>query len=197
MSRAEVDVTAVLTFGDDEDIIGRACRRVADHLRSLGLRFEIVAVDADSGDNSHSVLALVRDDVPELRVIGAPSRDRGFAAGAAEARGKVVWLVDAPGAMSPLAPFTRAHRFVSRGQADAVVVKGRFSVCYRAKCRPVIEALRGRGAAYHARLARKLRARGLEVDVHELGASRTASVAQRPWSRLLDVLSTARATWSS
>jgi hypothetical protein len=192
MGARDLDVTVVLTFADDEEIIGNACRRVADHLRSRGLSFELIAVDEDSGDNSHSVLALVRRQVPELRVIGSPARDRGFAIGAREARGKVLWLLSADAATSPLAPFGRAYRFVSRGQADAVVVQHRFVVCYRARCLDVIEGVRGRGAAFQTRFARRARGETLEVEVHELGASSAAAGPQRPWSKLLDALTLAR-----
>ncbi len=195
MSRADLDVSVVLTFTDDEEIIGNAVRRVAEHLRSSGLTFEIVAVDEDSGDNSHAVLALVRSDVPELRVIGAPGRDRGFAVGARQARARVLWLIDAEQATSPLAPFGRAYRIVARGQADAAVVSSRFAVCYRGRCVDAIEPLRGRGDQFHKRLERRLRAQRLEVAVQNVSAGSAMSASSRPWSKLLDALTAARTGW--
>src|SRR5678810_56231 len=71
------DVSVILPFGDDEEFVGIAVRRTAEHLRGLGLAFELLAIDEDSGDNSHAVLALLRAEVPELRVTHAPGRGRG------------------------------------------------------------------------------------------------------------------------
>src|SRR6188768_3410756 len=86
-------VSVILPFGDDEDFVGIAVRRTAEHLRGLGLAFEILAIDEDSGDNSHAVLALLRAEVPELRVAHAPGRGRGFDTGIARAQGRAVWLI--------------------------------------------------------------------------------------------------------
>ena len=57
------DVSVILPFGDDEEAVGIAVKRTAEHLRSLGVSFEILAIDEDSGDNSHAVLALLRAEV--------------------------------------------------------------------------------------------------------------------------------------
>src|ERR1700684_593339 len=84
------DVSVILPFGDDEEAVGIAVRRTAEHLRSLGLGFEILAIDEDSGDNSHAVLALLRAEVPELRVTHAPGRGRGVDVGAARAQGTLL-----------------------------------------------------------------------------------------------------------
>src|SRR5678809_1277762 len=88
------DVSVILPFGDDEEAVGIAVRRTAEHLRSLGLAFEILAIDEDSGDNSHAVLALLRAQVPELRVMQAAGRARGFDVGIARAQGRVLWLIE-------------------------------------------------------------------------------------------------------
>jgi hypothetical protein len=194
-TRTDFDVSVVLTFADDEEIIGNACRHVAEHLRARGLRFEIIAVDEDSRDNSHAVLALVRTDVPELRVIASASRERGYAVGAKQARGRALWLLDAAAANSPLAPFGRAYRFVARGQADAVVVRHRFTVCYRSRCVEAIDAVRGRGDQFQSRFARRARADKLECEVQELGAG-SVVVQARPWSKMLVAHTTARAAWA-
>src|SRR5205085_8402008 len=84
------DVSVVLPFGDDEEAVGIAVRRTAEHLRGLGVSFEILAIDEDSGDNSHAVLALLRADVPELRVTHAPGRGRGVDVGASRAQGTLL-----------------------------------------------------------------------------------------------------------
>ncbi len=184
-------MTAVLTFADDEETVGKACRRIAEHLHERGLSFEIIAVDEDSGDNSHAVLALVREQVPELRVVGSPARDRGFAVGAQQARGKALWLIDCSTAMSLLAPFGRAYRFVARGQADAVVVQNRFVVCHRSRCAEVVETTRGRGNAFQTRFARRARAAKLECEVQQLGH---ATLPMRPWMRWLEAITAARSS---
>src|SRR4051795_2518898 len=89
------DVSVVLPFGDDEEAVGIAVRRTAEHLRQLGLGFEILAIDEDSGDNSHAVLALLRSEVPELRVTHAPGRGRGVDVGVARAQGTLL-LISTP-----------------------------------------------------------------------------------------------------
>ena len=60
------DISVILPFGDDEEAVGIAVKRTAEYLRSLGLSFEILAIDEDSGDNSHAVLALLRAGVAAL-----------------------------------------------------------------------------------------------------------------------------------
>jgi len=191
-TRTDFDVSVVLTFSDDEEIIGNACRRIAAHIRGRGLSFEIIAVDEDSRDNSHAVLALVLTDVPELRVIAAAARDRGFAVGAKQSCGRALWLLDAPTACAPLAPFGRAYRFVARGQADAVVIRHRFTVCYRSRCVESIDAVRGRADQFQTRFARRAKSDKLECEVHQLGAG-TEGPQPRPWTKLFTALTTARA----
>ena len=73
---ARFDVSAVVPFGDDEDVIGASVQRIAALLRELGLGFEILAVDENSGDNSHAVLALLRKQVPAAAASIAASRAR-------------------------------------------------------------------------------------------------------------------------
>src|SRR5215217_266232 len=90
LDRPRFDVSVILPFGDDEEAVGIAVRRTAEHLRGLGLRFEILAIDEDSGDNSHAVLALLRAEVPELRVTHAPGRGRGIDAGAGRAQATLI-----------------------------------------------------------------------------------------------------------
>src|SRR3569623_2401919 len=84
------DVSVILPFGDDEEAVGVAVRRTAEYLRNLGVAFELLAIDEDSGDNSHAVLALLRAAVPELRVTHAPGRGKGVDVGAARAQGALL-----------------------------------------------------------------------------------------------------------
>src|SRR5215475_7944380 len=93
--RPRFDLSVILPFGDDEEAVGITVKRTAEYLRSLGLSFEILAIDEDSGDNSHAVLALLRAEVPELRVTHAPGRGRGVDVGVARAQGTLL-LVSTP-----------------------------------------------------------------------------------------------------
>ena len=164
-SGARFDVSVILPFGDDEDLIGAAIRHLATHLRELGLSFEILAIDEDSGDNSHAVLALLRAQVPELRVSHAPGRGRGFDTGISRAQGHVVWLIEPALAAQPLGGFAGAFEHVRGDTCDAAVVRGRFTVAHRTRAMTIVAGLRGTGDVYYRRLAKRLAAKGLRLDV--------------------------------
>lgn len=164
------EVSVVLPFGDDEDAIGPAVQQLAAELRELGLTFEILAVDEDSGDNSHAVLALQRARVPELRVIHAPRRGRGADAGAARAQGRVLWIIDPHKALSSLTGAADAIRSVQTGAVDAVVMHDAFIVANRVRALPATTGLRGFRDARQRRLARRLAAGGLRLDVQQVAA---------------------------
>jgi hypothetical protein len=97
----DCDVSVVVPFGDDEDSVGTSFKRVADHLRRRGLRFELIAVDEDSGDNSAMLLSLLANAMPELRIVPMVRHAvLGGRAGAAQAtgarvaRGRTLILLD-------------------------------------------------------------------------------------------------------
>jgi hypothetical protein len=179
---APLDVSVVMPFGDDEDVIGTACQRVARHLEELGLAFEILAVDEDSGDNCHAILGLVRGAMPELRILSGVTPGRGFAAGASAARGRVLWLIEPAAALRSLAAFGRAHGRVRRGELDLAVVRGCFTVGKRARLIAVMEGAPGRGLLFERRLVRRAERRGVAVEAYELGG--TQSGARRLANRL-------------
>lgn len=166
MSTACYEISVVVPFGDDEESIGNAVQRLAAHLRPLALPFEILAVDEDSGDNSHAVLALMRAQVPELRVIHAPGRGRGADAGSSRAQGRLLWIVDPDTALGNLAPATLAIQQVAGGEVDAVVVHDHYVIANRVRALPALSGLRGGRDARRRRLARRMAARGLRLDVH-------------------------------
>ena len=181
-----LDVSVVIPFADDEDVIGLAVRRLARHLRAYGVSFEIIAVDEDSGDNSHAVLALLRPGLSELRITSAPGRGRGIATGAQRARGRVLWLVDALAANSPLAPFGRAYRRIIRREVDLITVDHRYVVCHRTNTLAAIDGLRGSGATLHRRLAKRAEGRGLAVETLIIGgAARPRELGGWPLTRFL------------
>jgi len=192
MGKHTFDVSVVMPFGDDEDVIGNAVRHVVTHLREYGVSFELLSVDEDSGDNCHAILSLLRGSTPELRVLHTTGRGRGFAFGAQRAQGRVLWLLDPQAAVAPLAPFGRAFRRVAQREYDFVMVEQRFSVCARTKCLPCLDALRGTGPAFHKRLARRAAAKRLAMDTYAIGNTRLSGIGglnrPRRWARLLNTI---------
>jgi hypothetical protein len=185
-----LDVSVVLPFRDDEDLVGIAVQQLAAYLQAQPLAFELLAVDQDSGDNSHAVLALVRSRDATLdralTILHTPdrARDRGYAHGVQYARGRVLWLLDPAVAIGSLEPFAQAHAQVIRGELDVVVRPEGFSVAHRIRSRPALDGLAGTGPGFHRRLARHARARGLAVTTEPVPGTAT-----RVWQRLAAVLS--------
>lgn len=158
-------LSVLLPFGDDEEIIGPAVRRCAHTLRALGHSFELLGIDEDSGDNSHAVLALLRGEVPELRVIHAPGRHRGVESGAARAQGQLLVILTPAGAMSPLDGLGEAIAHVEHDLCDAEVAVGRYSVVQRGKGLVALAGVRLPGGSMHRRLAKRFQLQGLRVHV--------------------------------
>jgi len=185
-----IDVSVILPFGDDEDVIGIAVQQVAAYLEEQGLGFEILAVDRDSGDNSHAVLALVRSCHPVLRqalyILHAPGHapEQGYAFGVSRARGRVLWLLEPQAATGALEGFARAQAQVSQGMCDLVVCADGFTVAHRTRSRPAFDGLLGAGPRFHQRLARLGRTRGLAVSTQS-----QAGRAPRMWQRWMAALS--------
>src|SRR5260221_12162571 len=127
------DVSVILPFGDDEEAVGIAVRRTAEHLRGLALSFEILAIDEDSGDNSHAVLALLRAEVPELRVTHASGRGRGVDVGAARAQGTLLVVSTPDVASASLDGVGDACRRLLANDGDAEVALGRYTVAHRVR----------------------------------------------------------------
>ena len=159
------DVSVILPFGDDEEFVGIAVRRTAEHLRSLNLAFEILAIDEDSGDNSHAVLALLRAEVPELRVTHAPGRGRGVDVGAARAQGTLLVVATPDVASATLDGIGDACRRLLSGEGDAEVALARFTVAHRVRSLVAFRGARLLGAAMHRRLAKRLQVRHLSVKL--------------------------------
>jgi hypothetical protein len=159
------DVSVILPFGDDEEAVGIAVRRTAEHLRNLGLAFEILAIDEDSGDNSHAVLALLRAQVPELRVTHAHGRGRGVDAGAGRAQGTLVLVATPDVAAAALDGVGDACRRLLAGEGDAEVALGRYTVAHRVRALTAFRGARFVGVAMHRRLSKRLQVRNLNVRV--------------------------------
>jgi hypothetical protein len=176
---ARFDVSVVMPFGDDEEAVGLAVRRTAEYLRQLGVSFELLAVDEDSGDNSHAVLALLRADVPELRVTHAPARGRGVDAGAARAQGTLLLVTTPDVAAAALDGVGDAVMRLLRDVGDAEVALGRFTVAHRVRSLAAFRGTRVVGAAMHRRLSKRLQVHNLSIQLSGGGA-----VAKTPMGRL-------------
>jgi hypothetical protein len=159
------DVSVILPFGDDEEAVGIAVRRTAEHLRGLALSFEILAIDEDSGDNSHAVLALLRAEIPELRVTHASGRGRGVDVGAARAQGALLLVSTPDVASASLDGAGDACRRLLAGEGDAEVALARFTIAHRIRALPAFRGARLLGAAMHRRLAKRLQVRNLSVRI--------------------------------
>jgi hypothetical protein len=165
MQRTDVDVTAIVVCRDDEEVVGHTLRRIALHIRSLGLRGEILALDEGSADNTLPLLHLLKRDLPELEVIAGVPSGRGFVRGAELARGRALLVVDGR-SDAPLSVLGFALARLSQ-RRDAVAVGGRYLVLHRTR------TLRGHEALAHRRDPRELERRflrrarslGLAVDL--------------------------------
>jgi len=173
------DVSVILPFGDDEEAVGVAVRRTAEHLRGLALRFEILAIDEDSGDNSHAVLALLRAEVPELRVTHASGRGRGVEVGASRAQGTLLLIATPDVASAALDGAGDACRRLLAGDGDAEIALARFTAVHRVRTLEVFRGLRLVGAAMHRRIAKRLQLRSLSVRI----AGPTGVAAKPPIGR--------------
>ena len=159
------DVSVILPFGDDEEAVGVAVRRTAEYLRGLGLAFEILAIDEDSGDNSHAVLALLRAEVPELRVTHASGRGRGVDVGAARAQATLLVVSTPDVASASLDGVGDACRRLLADDGDAEVALGRYTVAHRVRALVAFRGARLIGSAMHRRLAKRLQVRNLSIKV--------------------------------
>jgi len=157
------DVSVILPFGDDEEFVGIAVRRTAEHLRGLGLSFEILAIDEDSGDNSHAVLALLRGEIPELRVTHASARGKGIDVGAGRAQGTLLVVSTPDVASASLDGVGDACRRLLANEGDAEVALTRYTVAHRVRALTAFRGARLLGAAMHRRLAKRLAVQNLSV----------------------------------
>src|SRR5687768_7556431 len=159
------DVSVILPFGDDEEAVGIAVRRTAEYLRGLALSFEILAIDEDSGDNSHAVLALLRAEVPELRVTHASGRGRGVDVGAGRAQGALLLVTTPDVASASLDGAGDACRRLLAGEGDAEVALGRYTIAHRIRALSAFRGARLVGAAMHRRLSKRLMVQALSVRI--------------------------------
>jgi hypothetical protein len=181
LSQRVPEISVVIAVGDHEESIGHEIRAVAAHLGRLGRRFEILAVNNGSSDNSFSIVNLLTAAIPELRVLGRESAGRPFLRGSSEARGDVVVLLDA-GKRVSLAPLGWALSRLAAGR-DAVVLRGRYVVARRLAALPVIVRAGSPGLLFEAVFER--RAQELGIDVVGSRPRRPMPLLLRPVLRFL------------
>lgn len=175
------DLSLVMPFGDDEERLGQTVRRLVTGARTQAGAFELLAVDEDSGDNSHAVLAILRPEVAELRVLHAPTRGRGVEVGVARAQGAVMAIV-APTLAEPMLPaLWGAIDRVRSGEADLEFAIGDFIVAHRRRSLDAFHGVRLAGDASQRRLAKRLGARGFRVRVDGSSLAVAPAPAPRTW----------------
>ena len=160
------DVSVILPFGDDEELVGIAVRRTAEHLRGLGLSFEILAIDEDSRRQ------LARR--PRAAARRGPRASRHARAGSRPGRRCRRRSRAGHAARSSRRPMSRALR--------STVSATRAAACSPVKATPRSRSLGSRSliafarssrsaarassvAAMHRRLAKRLQVRNLSVRV--------------------------------
>jgi glycosyltransferase involved in cell wall biosynthesis len=178
---SDPEISVVLAVGNAEEKVGHQIRRVAGHLRRLGLTFEILAVNDGSSDNSLSIATLLAGNVPELRVLPRNVSGRAFLRGTSEARGGVVVLLEASRTVS-FAPLGWALSRLAAGR-EAVVLRGRYIVARRLMALPVIVRASGPGLLFEAVFER--RAQELGIDIVGSRPKRPTHFLLRPVLRFL------------
>jgi hypothetical protein len=158
---SEPEISVVLAVDNAEDKVGHQIRRVASHLRRLGLSFEILAVNDGSSDNSLSIATLLSTNVPELRVLSRNVAGRAFLRGASEARGGIVVLLEASRTVS-LAPLGWALSRLAAGR-EAVILRGRYIVARRLMALPVIVRASGPGLLFEPIFERRAQELGIDI----------------------------------
>jgi hypothetical protein len=177
------DISLVLAVGNFEDAIGREVRRIANHLQSQQVAFEIVAVNDGCHDNSLALLRLLAGEVPQLRLCAADAAGRSFMRGAAEARAKVIAFSSADGPPGfPLSVLGWACSRLAPTGPRAVVLRGRCIVADRIACLAAIAAARGRGATLERRFERACEPLPIEI----VGARRSGPSPGTARSSLVD-----------
>ena len=189
-SVSRLELSVVVPFADDEEVLGSALRRTAAHFRANQTRFELIAVDEDSGDNSHAVLAILRPELPELRVVHAPTRGRGAETGVGRAQGGVIAIIASSLSDDQLPALSVAIARVTEGSSDVEFVIGAFIVAHRGRSLDAFSGVRLAGEPTQRRLAKQLAARGFRVRVDGVAAaqlSTTEAPQRRSWRTMLTV----------
>jgi hypothetical protein len=167
------EISFILTVRDDEEVIGYQVKTITSQARSMGRSFEVVAVNDGCCDNSLSMLELLAQRVPELRIIRASATGRAFLRGASEARGTVLVLVEAARPVS-LSALGWALSRIAAGR-EAVILRERYVVARRLTALPVIARATGPGLLFERIFERRAQDLGIDViGTRPVAASRRA-----------------------
>ncbi len=156
------DLSFVLPLRDAEPFVARLVRQAAAVGRRLeevrdgpaaGPRFEILALDERSGDNTLALLSLLHGQIPELRTVQGIAPGRAIARGVRLAKGRVVVLADHPTDEELL---RWAAGQVARGHR-AALVPGEVLALGRDEAATYLTDLRGGLVAAQERVRRALR----------------------------------------
>lgn len=128
------DVSIVLAFRDHEHLVGQACRNIAEYFSQHKRSFEIIAVDEGSGDNSHAVIALLRQEIPTLRAVVG----KGYVTGAAQAQGKTLLLLNLETAVDLSPSLNEALARVLTDDIQMLLVAEHCLLCCRKQCQVLI-----------------------------------------------------------
>jgi hypothetical protein len=109
------------------------------------------------------VLALLRGEVPELRVTHAPGKGRGVDVGAQRAQGTLLLVSTPDVAAASLDGVGEAVRRLLAQESDAEVALGRYSIARRVRALAAFRGAKLVGAAMHRRLAKRLQLQSIAV----------------------------------
>ncbi len=164
----QYDVSAILLFQNDEDIIGTAVSRMARYLRERNTRFELIAINVNSTDNSAALLALIRAENPELRVLTAPNAKRAHEYGVNKARGHTVWFTT-PAVLVPLLDaVSDALQQIAHDDLDLAVPHAQVIVAKRDRLARALRGLQSTARRQPRRLVSRARRLGLTVEAPTL-----------------------------
>jgi glycosyltransferase involved in cell wall biosynthesis len=99
-----LDLSVVIPIYNEAESLPVLCHELTDVLSDLDLRYEIVAVDDGSRDDSLVVLRRLQEDIPQIKIVCLRrnfGQTAAFAAGFDMAQGAIVITIDADGQNDP------------------------------------------------------------------------------------------------
>jgi glycosyltransferase involved in cell wall biosynthesis len=118
----EIEISAVLPVYNEAGALSSLIPELSDTLKTLDRRYEIIAVDDGSSDDSIAVLRRLQTDEPHLRIVQFRrnfGQTAAFAAGFDYARGDIIVTMDADGQQVP-ADIPRLVEMLETGDYDLV-----------------------------------------------------------------------------
>jgi glycosyltransferase involved in cell wall biosynthesis len=100
----ELDISVVIPIYNEAESLPELCSELVDVLSGLDLRYEFLAVDDGSRDDSVNVLRCLQEDIPQLKIVTLRrnfGQTAAFSAGFDLAQGAIVITIDADGQNDP------------------------------------------------------------------------------------------------